>query len=312
MNIRRIYPVKLNLFDGEGAEGGAEAQGSTGELSFPDMPAKKGGEEKATNIVYGRQDAAPQTEQTDAGAAAQDTPESLRDEFKKLVSGRFKDVYTEETQRMIDRRFKEMKTMQAKLDASQPILDRLAQRYGIENGDAAKILTAYDNDLSLIEKQAEEAGMSVEQFRRFQQLERENKVYKAAQENEIENQRVREQAQRWYAESQQMKEQFPNFDLKTELSDRNFIAMLQAGVPMETAYKAKYFDSLLETGMQQAASDAQKKTVQNIRAKGARPAENGTASQGATFTVKNDPSKLTLEDFDNIAREVRNGKQISF
>lgn len=310
MNVRHIYPIKLNLFDGEGAEGGAEAQGATGEPSFPDMPAKGG--EKTQNVVYGKQEPAPQTEQTAAGAAEQDTPESLRDEFKKLVSGRFKDVYTEETQRMIDRRFKETKTMQAKLDATQPILDRLAQRYGIENGDTAKILEAYDSDLSLIEKEAEEAGMSVEQFRRFQQLERENRVYKAAQENEIENQRVREQAQRWYAESQQMKERFPNFDLKTELSDRDFIAMLQAGVPMETAYKAKYFDSLLETGMQQAASDAQKKTVQNIRAKGARPAENGTASQGGTFTVKNDPSKLTLEDFDNIAREVRNGKQISF
>jgi hypothetical protein len=51
--------------------------------------------------------------------------------------------------------------------------------------------------------------------------------------------------------------------------------------------------------------------TQNIRAKGARPAENGT-SQRAAATIKSDPSKLTLDDFEEISRRLARGEKITF
>ena len=62
---------------------------------------------------------------------------------------------------------------------------------------------------------------------------------------------------------------------------------------------------------QSAARAAEKQVVDTIRAKGARPAENGTAAQSA-FTVKDDVSKLTREDRAEIARRAARGDSISF
>ena len=52
-------------------------------------------------------------------------------------------------------------------------------------------------------------------------------------------------------------------------------------------------------------------TVDGIRAKGARPQENGTTSQGA-FIVKDDVSKLSKRDRAEIIRRAARGEHIEF
>lgn len=51
--------------------------------------------------------------------------------------------------------------------------------------------------------------------------------------------------------------------------------------------------------------------IQNIRAKGTRPTENGISSQSA-FTIKDDVSKLTKADRAAIAKRVARGEIIEF
>ena len=70
-------------------------------------------------------------------------------------------------------------------------------------------------------------------------------------------------------------------------------------------------DDIKTSAARQAAREAEKQVVDGIRAKGARPPENGTAAQSA-FTVKGDVSKLTRKDREEIARRAARGEKITF
>lgn len=315
--------MDLHLFDGEGAP--AAAEGGQGETMAMPGVANRAKSGDLSNVVYGKveaQDAAApaktETAGSDAGSGAEAetlTPEAqkeaLRQEYKELTQGKFRDLYTEDTQRIIDRRFKETKTLEAQMDTAKPILDALAQRYGVDAGDLKAIAAAVERDDAMLEDAADAAGMTVDQYRKFQRLTQENRQLQQAQKLEEERAQQRQTAEKWYQEATELKKKFKDFDLKTELADPNFMASLQAGVPMELVYQGKYFDKYMTSATAFAATQAQKATVENIRAKGQRPAENGTASQSA-FTTKSDPSKLSLKDFEEIARRVAHGERISF
>jgi len=60
---------------------------------------------------------------------------------------------------------------------------------------------------------------------------------------------------------------------------------------------------------QTTAKRTEKQVVDGIRAKGARPQENGTSSQSA-FTVKDDPSKWSRKDREEVIRRVARGETI--
>jgi hypothetical protein len=228
-----------------------------------------------------------------------------------MVNGEFKDVFTEETQRIINRRFSESRTLEAQVQAQQPVIDMLMQRYNIGDGDMKKLSDALENDSAYWSEAAEEAGMSVEQYKQFQKMKRENAALLAAQKGRQQQEAQHQQAQKWFQEAQQVKAKFPNFDLSAELKDPNFAAMLRAGTPVEHAYKVRHFDELMENAMQVTAANTEKRVVNNIRARGNRPAENGTASQSA-FTIKDDVSKLSKKDRAEAARQAMRGAKIEF
>ena len=72
-----------------------------------------------------------------------------------------------------------------------------------------------------------------------------------------------------------------------------------------------FLHHLQADAMQTAASRTEQAVVNNIRAKGLRPAEAGTSSQ-STFTVKRHASQLTKADREEaIARSLR-GEHIEF
>lgn len=321
-----IQAMDLSLFDGEGAGAAAPGDGSTAAQAAA-VPGKGKTGDKYANVRFGRQgDGATATGTVtnaqepprDAGGeenaevqVTSNTLEERRKAFRDLVSGEFKDIYTEETQRMLNRRFGEVKQMETKLNDQQGVIDLLMQRYHIDDGDLGKLTAALDSDDAYWSAAAEEAGMTVEQYKQFQQLQRENEALHRAQEGRQEQERVQRQAQQWFQEAQEVARKFKGFDLSQELQNPQFVAMLRAGTPVEHAYKVMHFDELMGSAMQVTAAHTEKAVADNVRARGTRPAENGASTQSA-FTVKDDPSRLTRADFEEIARRVARGEIISF
>lgn len=338
MKFSDILHVNLCLFDG-GASGAAAAgagegagSGTQGETQQTapgatrrgnqTTAAQRRGSGEYSNVKFGKQDqpaaaGGQQANPPDAGEESKkqgvettsDTLEDKRKAFRALVDGEYKDQYTEDTQRIIDRRFRETKNLETQLSQQKPILDMLMQRYKIADGDLGKLTQAIENDDAYWSEAAEEAGMSVEQYKQFQKLQRENAQLLQAQRRSQNQQAAEKQLQKWYQEAEAMKADYPGFDLGRESQDPQFLSMLRSGVPVKLAYEVMHMDEIKSTVAQTTAQQTEKQVVEGIRAKGARPAENGTSSQSG-FVVKDDPAKWTKKDRAEIVRRVQRGEQI--
>ena len=328
-----LLDVSLRLFDGEGgaaapaAGEGAAGDGNKGGSQASPAPTRRGKSGGFQNVLFGKQGDEPTAAGDEPGPEGKAQPsaagkgkegdvvttsntlEDRRKAFQELVNGEYKDIYTEETQRIIDRRFREARNLEERAAKQQPVIDMLMQRYKIADGDLGKLAAAVENDNAYWSEAAEEAGMSVEQYKQFQRLKRENDALLRAQRMRQNQQAAQQQLQKWYSEGEQVKAVYPDFDLGTESKNPQFISMLKAGVPVQHAYEVIHMDEIKAGVAQSTARQTEKQVVDGIRAKGNRPAENGTSSKSA-FTVKDDPHKWTKQDRAEVARRVARGETI--
>ena len=321
-----MFKVDLQLFNDGGATG---AEGSTASTeSAPKTESKPSGSSRRSksgefdNVVYGKQESATSdgatsldTEGKPMGAGNTDvtttsnTLEERRKAYNDLINGEYKDLDQERFQQVFDRRFKQVKGMEAELTSHKPILDKLMARYGVS--DVAELDKALTEDTEYWERVAEEKGMTVEQYHAMQKLERENEELRAIRQRQIGQAQFQQQMDTWYQEAGKVKEIYPSFDLKTEVQNPQFLAMLKAGVPMEHAYQTLHLDEITQNAARVAAQTADAQAQARIKQKASRPSENGTSSKSA-IVVKNDVSSLTRKDRAEIARRVQRGEKISF
>ena len=79
---------------------------------------------------------------------------------------------------------------------------------------------------------------------------------------------------------------------------------------MQKAYEVSHFDEIKENLAQVSAQRTAKAVTDNIRAKGNRPVENGTSSQGA-ISVKSNVESLTNKEIDELIKRAERGEIIS-
>lgn len=343
MKSENLLNIRLDLFDGGAAAGGDGAGAGAAAPASQNGDGAKGGSQAAPgstrrgksgefqNVLFGKQSAPAaagegggqegQQQSSVAGSdkdkqpgvtTTSDTLEARRKAFQDLVnSEEYKEIYTEETQRIINRRFRETQNLEQQVARNQPLIDMLMQRYKISDGDIGKLTAAIENDDAYWSEAAEEAGMSVEQYKQFQKLQRENAALMRDQQQRRSQQAAQQQLQKWYGEAEQVKGVYPSFDLNAEVKNQQFLSMLKSGVPMQHAYEVVHLDDIKAGVAKMQAKATERQVVDGIRAKGARPQENGTTSQSA-FTVKDDVSKLTKSERAEIARRVARGEIIKF
>ena len=325
--MRKMFNVNLQLFNDGGGAGGAEGS-AAGTENAPKTEIKSSGSSRRSkagefdNVVFGKQEGTAaddttglDTEGNPTGAGKTDvtttsnTLEDRRKAFNDLINGEYKDVYQENFQQIFDRRFKQVKGMEADLAAQKPILDMLKSRYGTD--DMAGLQKALTEDTEYWESIAEKHGMTVEQYHAMQKLEQENAELRAIRERQIGQQQVQQQIDMWYKDAEKVKEIYPSFDFKTEVQNPEFLGMLKSGVPVEHAYKMIHFDELTQNAARVAAQTADAQAQARIKSKASRPSENGISSQSAAI-VKSDVSTLTRAERAEIARRVQRGEKISF
>lgn len=338
-----LLRVILSIFDGaaaggaaagapSGENGTASSQGDTKQAGPVSTRRGKSGE--YSNVVFGKADGGEAKESwTEGNGGAEQAqphaagegkegkkPEDLHREFLGLVNGKYKDAYTAETQKIINRRFGEERASEQKLAAQKPIIDALMQHYGIADGDIAKLRSSFDSDAAmngmLFEREAEKAGMSVDQYREYQRLQQENQTLREQETARRKSQAAEQTVNEWMRQAQKMigtadaPGDYPNFNFAAECNaNPRFIAMLRAGVPVRQAYEVAHLPEILDGTAKTASAETEKRVTDNIRVKGSRPAENGTASQTA-IVRKSDPSQFTKADRAEIARRVAKGERI--
>ena len=320
------FKVDLQLFN-DGGTAGAEGSVAT-TADAPKTDTKPSGSSRRSksgefdNVVFGKQEGttADDTTSLDAegkpmGAGNTDvsttsnTLEERKKAFNDLINGEYKDLYQEEFQRVFDRRFKQVKGMEAELASNKEVIDMLKSRYGVD--DVAKLKTALSEDTEYWESVAEQHGMTVEQYHAMQKLERENAELKAIRQRQIGQQQFQQQIDDWYREADRVKELYPSFDFKTEAQNPEFLSLLRNGNSVEHAYKVLHFDELTQNAARVAAQTADAQAQARMKQKASRPSENGTSSKSAVI-VKNDAASLTRRERAEIARRVQRGEKIVF
>ncbi len=298
MSTINVMQARLSLFGGAEAGTGGPAPSQAPEAAAPETDA--GEEAAAPGEGTPADEAVP-----DAGG--QESEKDRKKAFMELVNGPFKDLYTAQTQKIIDRRFRQSKQMEERLAKLEPVAQLLFERYGIEDGDADRLLGAVESDARYWEEAARKEGLSVPRYMQLRKLQRENEKLERAVRLAEGQRRADAQMERWEREAARAAEEYPGFDLAEEARDPRFLALLKSGVPVDHAYRVIHLDEL----MSGAVERAERRVVESVRARGARPEENGTAAQAA-FTVREDVSKLSRKDRAEIARAVARGERVSF
>ena len=338
MQKYRLLEIDLRLFDGAagsaaaGGEGTGEGAAQATESALPkaENSARHGSSRRARsgaydNVVFGKQEdaSAEDTGNSEAGSTGEgnanksgvsttsSTIEDRRKAFEEMIDGEYKDVYTEKFNLAFNRRFKEAKEMETSLGRQKPVMDLLMQRYGISDGDVDKLREAIEKDNVYWEEAAEKAGLTVEQYKAMQKLERENAELRRIRQRQEAEQQAQQKLSQWYAQGEKLKEIYPSFDLRTETADRDFLGLLKSGLSVQQAYELKHMDEIKASAARSAAQTAGQQMAAKIQSRAARPKENGTSSQSAVI-VKNDVHSLSRADRAEAVRRAQRGEKISF
>lgn len=293
--------LDLHVFDG--GEGGAAASGVTGNAAGSQSGSDAAGEANGS---------APQSaEGKGQVAAAKVSPEDRVKAFEDLIKGEYKDLYDQRVKDTVQSRIKGLKETEGRYNALSPVLDILSKKYGVDAQDIEALTKAIEDDDSYFEEEALERGISVDQLKAIRKMERENAdLRKQMQESKAKAQAEQDVA-KWMNEAEKVKETYPEFNLRAELSNDRFVRFLKNGFGVEASYEAVHCKELIAKASESAAKAAETQTVNKIIANGARPSENGSGS-GNPGSVKVDVAKLTKAELEEYSRRARRGERITF
>ena len=289
-----LFPMVLDLqlFAEGGGDGGTGAEGATG-VTATDAVSQTTGE------------ATP-----DAGVKT-DPTEDRNAKFEALIKGEYKDLYDQRMQETVQKRLKSTKETVDKYNALSPTLEVLAKKYGVDATDIDALNKAIEEDDSYYEEEALEKGISVQQLKEIRKMEKENAELKRQMEEQNRKENANRLYAQWMEQSEKAKAVYPSFDLRAEMQNPKFVDLLRNNIDVRTAYEVIHKDEIIPAAMQFTAKAVEQKLTNKIIANGARPAENGSSSQGASVT-KSDVSTLTKEERAEINRKVLRGEKISF
>lgn len=306
--------LNLQLFgEGTGGDGGTGADGATGVSATAAVSQPKGVKSNPlADVQYGIQ---PTEETSPAAKVVENPTEDRNAKFEALIKGEYKDLYDQKMQDTVQKRVKNLKESsqenEAKLNAITPILDILAKKYGVDATNIEALNKAIEEDDSYFEEEALAKGITVEQLKEIRKMEKENADLKRQMEEQNRKENANRLYAQWMEQADKAKAVYPSFDLRAEMQNPQFVNLLRNNVDVRTAYEVIHKDEIIPAAMQFTAKTVEQKLTNKVIANGARPAENGNSSQGASVT-KSDVSQLTKADRAEIARRVARGEKISF
>lgn len=281
-------------------------------------PDREGAEKDAVGRALATTEDGAEGDGSEAEEKAQMTPEEHKKAFHALLQGEYRAETEELMQQAVERA--------AQILESSPqvrgLMEALHEAYGVDADDLEALTDAVKNgrvkDEAYFEKLAMEKGVSVETARQMDKLESENKRLTAA-EKFAEDQRKAAQRQmeidrihaEWDREAQQLKAQYPEFDLEQTLANPEIANLMRLGVSMSNAYRAVYFDQIMAQNESRTAKQVERGVEARIRQRGTRPGENGIRPGGAAQT-HTDVNALTRKEREQLERAALRGQVVTF
>lgn len=266
----------------------------------------------SSGSATGNQDPTAKTNGSTDGQSANGNIADRKSEYERLKA-EYKDFYDKDVQTHVKNRHKDYGILKADKDAQDEFLSTLHTKYGTK--DLAGLKEAIDADEGFWRDQADKEDMTVEQYKERLRLKSELATANGKlHEIDLEKQ-AQEQYNKWYEEAKEIKEKYPdmNFDLNAELKNPRFRSMISA------QYSQEYMPSMLEIFeiihhneiIEREKAAVQKSTIDNIKARGLRPDEAGSSSNGAVSYGKN-VSNLSKKERAELAEKAMRGERVTF
>lgn len=296
-----------------------------GEETLSPLPSADGDasrsspEEKARNQGSTDERQSEGEEQNQSEEKKELTAAEKRRAFGKLMQGEYAAEFEEALQRA------SQATVQSIQNSPQvkALMDALGEAYGVDTAspDSLAALTEavkngrVKND-EYYETLAQEKGVSVKTAREMDRMEGELQRAAAEKQRAEQLRQAAEHQQRaaavraqWEAEAQKLQQKYPAFELDEVMNNPAVKDMILRGVGLEAAYRAAYFDQLMENQTALTAKQVEQGVEARIRQRGQRPAENGTHPGGAAET-KVDVAHMTKAQRLELAKRARHGERI--
>ena len=295
-----------------------KAAKAAGNALSPAMSAEGGADAGAP------QNGEPSAEETTGEVQQQEEPKQAdpaqkRRAFGQLMQGEYAAEFEEAMQRAAQLAVQSVQEN----PAVKGLLEALGEAYGIDAGNAENLEALTEavksgkvkND-EYYETLAAERGISVKTARELDKMEGELQRANAEKQRAEQMRLAAEHQQRaaavraqWEAEAAQLKEKYPAFELDEVLNNPSVADMIRRGIGLEAAYRAAYFDQLMEASTARTAQQVEQGVAARIQQRAQRPAENG-AHPGGAAEMKVDVAHMTAKQRAELAKRARRGERI--
>lgn len=299
-------------------EEGSPSQSAQSAASSPEGGAL-GSEEKSEldEEAAENQNEAEGKDGEEKGEGKTKSPEERRKAFGELLRGEYADLTEELMQNAVTEATRRLEAS----PAMKGLMQALQEKYGTDANDLVALTEAVRNgavkDDDYYEKLAMEKGVSTKTARELDKLESQNKQLTEQQQLIRQMERQREQQARiaelqagWDREAEQLKAQYPDFNMAEVLANPEVEKMMRSGVSMTNAYRSAYFDHILKQQQAATAQQVEQGVVNRMQQRNARPGENGTRPGGAVQT-KIDVSHMSRKEMEEMERRAMRGEVIT-
>lgn len=307
---RRSGVLKRSSREEDGNQKNAPSQPPEGDSS-PEGRADTSAEEGAANQEAEGKDG------EEKGEGKTKSPEERRKAFGELLRGEYADLTEELMQNAVTEATRRLEAS----PAMKGLMQALQEKYGTDANDLVALTEAVRTgavkDDAYYEKLAMEKGVSTRTARELDKLESQNRHLTEQQQmiQQMERQRVQqariaELQAGWDREAEQLKAQYPDFNMAEVLANPEVEKMMRSGVSMTNAYRSAYFDHILKQQQAATARQVEQGVVNRMQQRNARPGENGTRPGGAVQT-KIDVSHMSRKEMEEMEKRVMRGEVIT-
>ena len=307
---RRSGVLKRSSREEDGNQKNAPSQPPEGDSS-PEGRADTSAEEGAANQEAEGKDG------EEKGEGKTKSPEERRKAFGELLRGEYADLTEELMQNAVTEATRRLEAS----PAMKGLMQALQEKYGTDANDLVALTEAVRNgavkDDAYYEKLAMEKGVSTRTARELDKLESQNRHLTEQQQMIQQMERQRAQQARiaelqagWDREAEQLKAQYPDFNMAEVLANPEVEKMMRSGVSMTNAYRSAYFDHILKQQQAATARQVEQGVVNRMQQRNARPGENGTRPGGAVQT-KIDVSHMSRKEMEEMEKRVMRGEVIT-
>lgn len=303
-------PLSSQSGDAGVAHSSPEGEAKNSGKNLSPAPSADGGADD------GKQGQTGEGEQAEKKAA---DPAEKRRAFGQLMQGEYAAEFEEAMQRAAQVAAQNIQNN----PQVKALMDALGEAYGVDTSSPDSLAALTDavkngkvkND-AYYETLAAEKGISVKTAREMDRMEGELQRANAEKQRAEQMRAAAEHQQRvaavqaqWQAEAERLQQKYPSFALDEVLNNPAVADMIRRGIGLEAAYRAAYFDQLIENQTALTAKQVEQGVAARIQQRGQRPTENGVRPGGAAET-KVDVEHMTRAQRAELARRARRGERI--